>query len=212
MDLSTPGGPDSLVEAADRLAFEPNVLVNSAGFGVLGAFAEEPLERQLAMIRLNVLVLVALTGAYVPRMIRRADGVVVNVASTAALQPLPYMAAYAASKAFMLSFGEALWAETRKAGVHTVTVCPGPVSTPFHESGGNPTDVRLQRRRGYVSTDAVVAATFAALEADRPRAVVRVPGGWSRLYAASTKVSLFVPRRWAMLASERLSRWMFPRS
>ncbi len=211
MDLSAPDGPESLVKAADHLAFEPSVLVNSAGFGIGGAFAEQSVEKQLAMIRLNVLALVALTGAFLPRMIQRGDGVVVNVASTAAFQPLPYFAAYAASKAFVLTFGEALWAESRTAGVRVVTVCSGPVSTPFHERAGDPGNaagIKRQIRRRYLTAEGVVAAAFAAVEADRPRTVLRLPGG-RLLYAATATVGFFIPRRWEILATERLSRWMF---
>ncbi|HXL44886.1 MAG TPA: SDR family NAD(P)-dependent oxidoreductase [Gaiellaceae bacterium] len=212
MDLSAPEGPKSLVEAADRLAFEPRVLVNSAGFGVGGAFAEQSLDRQLAMIQLNVLALVAITGAYLPRMIRRGDGVVVNIASTAALQPLPYFAVYAASKAFVLSFGEALWVEARTAGVRTVTVCSGPVATAFHERAGDTgeaTGIKRQMRQRYLTPDAVVDAAFAAVEANRPRAVLRLRGG-RVLFGAASVAAAFVPRRWEMLAIERVSRWLWP--
>jgi short-subunit dehydrogenase len=214
MDLSAPDGPESLVEAADRLAFEPSVLVNSAGFGIGGAFVEASLERQLAMIRVNVLALVALTGAYLPRMIGRGEGVIVNVASTAAFTPLPYFATYSASKAFVLSFGEALWAEARTAGVRTVTVCSGPVSTPFHERAGDTkeaTGVKREIKRRYLLPEAVVRAAFAAVEADRPRTVLRLPGG-RVLYGATATASFFIPRRWEMLVNERFSRWLFPAS
>jgi short-subunit dehydrogenase len=212
MDLSTPDGPMSLVEAADALGFEPRVLVNSAGFGLGGPFVEASLERQLAMLRVNVLALVALTGAYLPRMIERGDGVVVNIASTAAFQPMPYFATYSASKAFVLSFGEALWAEARGAGVRTVTVCSGPVSTPFHERAGDTsaaTGVKRQIKRRYLAAESVVDAAFAAIEADRPRVVLRLPGGRA-LYAATSALTFFLPRRVEMLAIERFSRWLFP--
>lgn len=212
MDLSVQGGPEALVDAADRLAFEPSVLVNSAGFGLGGSFAEQSLERQQAMIRVNVLALVALTGAYLPRMIERGDGVIVNLASTAALQPLPYFAVYAASKSFVLAFGEALWAEARPAGVRVVTVCSGPVETPFHERAGDSGQamgVKRQIRRRYLPADAVVAAAFDAVEADRPRAVLRLPGG-RVFYVAASAAACFLPRRRELLAIERFSRWLFP--
>jgi short-subunit dehydrogenase len=213
-DLSEPDGPDSLVEAAARLGFEPTVLVNSAGFGMAGPFAEQSLERQLAMVRVNVLAVVALTGAFLPRMIERGEGVIVNIASTAALEPLPYFATYSASKTFVLSFGEALWAEARSAGVRTVTVCSGPVSTPFHERAGDEGEaagVKRQIRRRYLTPEAVVSAAFAAVEADRPRVVLRLPGG-RVLHAATVTAGAFVPRRWEMMAKERFGRWLFPAS
>jgi short-subunit dehydrogenase len=211
MDLSDPGGPEALVEAADGLAFEPTILVNSAGVGVAGTFVEQPLERQLAMLRLNVLGVVALTGLYLPRMVERRGGVVVNVSSTAALQPLPSFAAYAASKAFVLSFGEALWAEAHAAGVRVVTVCPGPVSTGFEDTAwdaGSPATA-ARNRQAYLTPQQVVDAAFAAVEADRPRAVVRMRGG-RVLFGAFSAAALFVPRRWEMLAIERVSRWLLP--
>jgi len=215
MDLADPGGAEGLVEAADRIGFQPNVLINSAGLGIGGAFAEASLERQLAMIRVNVLALVALTGAYMPRMIEAGGGVVVNIASTAAFTPLPYFAAYSASKAFVLSFGEALWAEARGAGVRIVTVCSGPVSTPFHERAGDTsgegTGVKREIKRRYLTPEAVVRAAFEAVEADRPRTVLRLPGGRA-LYGATATAAFFLPRRWEMLVNERFSRWLFPGS
>lgn len=209
-DLSQAAGPGSLVEAADRLRFEPGVLINSAGFGVGGAFVDEPLEKQLAMIQVNVLALVALTGAFLPRMVARGDGVIVNVGSTAAFQPLPYMAVYAASKAFVLAFGEALWAEARPAGVRTVTLCSGPVATDFHARAGDngaPRGIKRHIRRRYLTAEDVVAAALTAVEQDRPRAVLRLAGGRVLFGAASTVASV-VPRRLEVLALERVSRWI----
>jgi short-subunit dehydrogenase len=211
MDLSTPDGPGSLVAEAARLGFEPSMLVNSAGFGMVGRVADLPLERQLAMIRVNALALAVLTGTYLPRMVERGDGVIVNVASTAALTPLPYFATYSASKAFVLAFGEALWAEARAAGVRVVTVCTGPVETPFLERVGDlgdATGVKRQLRRRYLTPEAVVTKALAAVEADRPRVVLRLPGAHA-LHVATSALGVVVPRRWEMLASERLARWMF---
>jgi len=211
MDLSAPGGPEALVDAARRIEFEPRVLVNSAGFGLGGPFVEASLERQLAMIRVNVLALVTLTGSFMPRMIERGEGVVVNIASTSALQPMPYFAAYAASKAFVLSLGEALWAEARPAGVRVVTVCTGPVSTPFHERAGDTGDatgMKSQMKKRYLKPEDVVSAAFAAVEADRPRVVLRLPGG-RLFFGATSVVGALVPRRWEVLALERFSRWLF---
>jgi hypothetical protein len=209
IDLSIPGGPESLVESADRLAFEPSILVNCAGFGIGGNFAEQPLERQLAMIRLNVLGVVALTGSYLPRMIERGEGVVVNVSSTAGLQPVPSFAAYAATKAFVLSFGEALWAETHAAGLRIVTVCPGPVATRFKAVSGDTEDsIEAARdRQRFLTPGQVVDAALAAVDADRPRVVLRMRHGRA-LFAAFRAATLFLPRRWEMLAIERASRML----
>jgi short-subunit dehydrogenase len=111
----------------------------------------------------------------------------------------------------VLSLGEALWAEASTAGVHVVTVCPGPVTTSFHERAGDagePTGVKRLMRRRYLTADMVVDATFAAVEADRPRAVLRLPGA-RVLHGATSTAGLLVPRRWEMLAIERFSRWLF---
>ena len=212
LDLTALDGPRTLAEHAARVAFEPTVLVNNAGFGLGGPFVDQPIERQLAMIRLNVSALVALTGEYLPRMVERGEGVVVNIASTAAFQPLPYFAVYSATKAFVLSFGEALWAEVRSSGVRVTTVCSGPVSTPFHERAGDrgqATGLKRQVRRRYLTADSVVAAAFEAIEDDRPRVVLRLPGG-RVVYGAASAVTLFLPRRREVLAIERFSRWLFP--
>src|SRR5262245_32336244 len=108
MDLATPGAASLLQSEADRLGFDPDLLVNSAGFGIVGRFVDSRLEDQLGMVRVNVEALVSLVGLYLPRMVARGHGDIINVASTAALSPLPYFGVYAACKAFVLSFSNAL--------------------------------------------------------------------------------------------------------
>jgi short-subunit dehydrogenase len=118
------------------------------------------------------------------------------------------MAAYAASKAFLLALGEALWAEARSAGVRVVTVCPDPVSTSFHDrawEAGEGLGLKREPRPRQLRPEEVVEAALAAVEADRPRAVVRVPF-WRALSAVTSAVGLVVPRRWEVLAIERISR------
>jgi len=160
------------------------------------------------MLRVNLFGALFVMQEAVRAMEAQGDGVVVNVASTAALQPLPYMATYAASKAFVLAFGEALWAEAHAAGVPVVTVCPDPVTSRFHERAWSDGEaMRIKRERGprELTVDEVVRAAFAALQADRPRSVLRVPF-WRALSLATSTAGLFVPRRWELLAIERLSR------
>jgi uncharacterized protein len=212
-DLADPTGADSLRVAADEHAFEPDLLVNSAGIGASGPFFEAPLEQQLRMIQVNVEGVVRLTGLYLPRMVARGTGAVINVASTAAFQPLPYFTVYAASKAFVLSFGEGLWAESRRSGVRVVNVCSGPVATPFHGSGdggGSATDgpVRDFLRRRYMTTQRVVDTALTAVERNRPVVVLRMPV----VGLLSYPVALFrgvLPLRVRLLLSERLNRWYF---
>jgi short-subunit dehydrogenase len=111
-------------------------LCNNAGFGSYGPFAELPLDRELEMVRLNVLALTHLTGAVLPGMLARGSGAVLNVASVAAFQPLPTMATYAATKAFVQAFSEAVHTEVDGTGVSVTTLSPGPVPTEFGETAG----------------------------------------------------------------------------
>jgi uncharacterized protein len=211
MDLGVRDGPDRLLAAADAHAFEPDLLVNSAGVGASGRFAEASLDGQLRMVHVNVEALVRLTGLYLPRMVARGSGAVINVASTAAFQPLPYFAVYAASKAFVLSFGEGLWAEHRRAGVRVTTVCSGPVATPFHGSRGDddaPAGAKGFLKRRYMTAERVVDAALSALESDRPRVVLRIPLV-GLLYHPAALARGLVPLRARLRVSERLNRWYF---
>ncbi len=213
-DLAQPDAAYQLQTAADQLGFEPDLLVNSAGIGAGGVFAEAPLERHLQMVSVNIAALVALTGLYLPRMVARQHGSVINVASTAAFAPIPYFAVYAASKAFVLSFSEAIWAENHHRGVRVVAICPGPVATAFHESAGDtepPTGVQGRIKRRYMTPERVVSSALDALRHDRPTVVLRLPGFGLVSLPAAIAQSL-VPRRLWLLGSERLSRWYFRQS
>jgi len=112
------------------------VLVNNAGYGTAGAFSGSDEANQLGMVDLNVRALVELTHVYWPTMLASNRGGVLNVASTAAFQPGPLMAVYYASKAFVLSFSEALWREAQGTGVHVSVLCPGPTASNFRERAG----------------------------------------------------------------------------
>jgi short-subunit dehydrogenase len=112
------------------------VLVNNAGFGSGGAFVGLDPDREAAMVRTNVEAVVALTGMFVPEMVERGRGGVLNVASLIAFQPVPFQATYGATKAAVLSFSDALHEELRGTGVTVTSVCPGPVRTEFGEAGG----------------------------------------------------------------------------
>jgi short-subunit dehydrogenase len=206
-DLAESGAPADLQAQVDELDYDPDILVNSAGIGVSGRFVSTPLEQQLRMIRVNVEALVALTGLYLPRMAARRTGAVVNVGSTAALQPMPYFGVYAASKAFVQSFGEALWAEYRRTGVRVITVCTGPVDTPFHGNGDAPTGVRRFIKRRYLTPDLVAASALDAVERDQPTVVLRLPGARLVLLPATAAANV-VPRRGRLMASERVTRWL----
>ncbi|MEY8015666.1 SDR family NAD(P)-dependent oxidoreductase [Mycobacterium servetii] len=114
-----------------------DVLVNNAGFGTYGAFAEIDTGREHELVAVNVDALVRLTHAVLPGMLARGRGGILNVASTIAFQPGPYQATYGASKAFVLSLSQALWAETRGSGVTVTALCPGPTRTGFVDALGS---------------------------------------------------------------------------
>ena len=133
-DLEDPDAPDAIAhELAD---VEVDVLVNNAGFGARGAFTELDLDKQMSMLRVNIDALTHLTGLFLPEMIGRGRGGVLNVGSTAGFQPGPYMAVYYATKAYVLSLTEALAEETRGTGVTITCLAPGPTRTEFQARAG----------------------------------------------------------------------------
>lgn len=136
VDLSEPEGPDRVRERVETDGFRVDVLVNNAGFGTLGAFTRADAATQLDMVRVNVAALIHLTRLFVQPMAARGHGRVLNVASTAAFQPGPFMAVYFATKSFVLSFSEALAEELRGSGVTVTVLCPGPTVTGFQKRAG----------------------------------------------------------------------------
>ena len=135
-DLGAIGAGAKLAAEIAQRGLSVDVLVNNAGFGHAGGFAAEPIEPQLGMVDLNVRTLTELTHIYWKGMLAKKRGGVLNVASTAAFQPGPLMAVYYASKAYVLSFSEALWEEARGTGVHVSCLCPGPTVSKFRERAG----------------------------------------------------------------------------
>ena len=174
-DLGTNEGVDALIaQLADR---EIDVLVNNAGFGTYGPFAEIDADREHELVAVNVDALTRLTHAVLPHMLARGRGGILNVASTIAFQPGPYQATYGASKAFVLSLSQALWAETRGTGVTVTALCPGPTRTGFVDALGS--DVSHTAVYRHLAAPApVVAAGLEGL--DCGRAVV-VPGWRNRM-------------------------------
>jgi len=135
-DLATARGAAELVEGVRRFGAHVSHLVNNAGFGSAGSFAELDAARESAMVELNIASVVRLTRALLPAMLAAHDGGVLNVASTVAFQPVPYMATYAATKAFVVSFTQALASELKGSGVRAMALCPGPVHTGFQAAAG----------------------------------------------------------------------------
>jgi short-subunit dehydrogenase len=171
IDLSEPDAPARLFEETKTRDLQIELLINNAGFGSLGDFAKLDLAQELKMIELNVRALVDLTHRFLLPMRERKSGAIINVASTAGFQPVPFMATYAATKAFVLTFTEALWEENRPHGVKVMALCPGVTETNFFEAS------RMQRPPGRVSQtpDQVVDAALRGLK----RGKSSVISGWT---------------------------------
>jgi uncharacterized protein len=135
-DVADAASRERLVKEVESRGLTVEVLVNNAGYGSAGKFQELEAEREVGQVRTNVEAVVALCGEYVPRMVGRGRGAVLNTASTAAFQPLPRQATYAATKAFVLSFTEALHSDLHDTGVSATALCPGPVETEFGSVAG----------------------------------------------------------------------------
>jgi uncharacterized protein len=134
-DLQDPAAVEALPGRVAEHGLDVELLVNNAGFTTVGDVHENP-DRQLGMVRVNIEALVALTSAWLPGMVERGRGAVIQVASVASFQPIPVQAVYAATKAFVRSFSEAVSAELKGTGVAMTALCPGPVETEFVEAGG----------------------------------------------------------------------------
>ena len=135
-DLCLPAAANRVFEATAEKNITVDLLINNAGFGDYGAFHKSQLSKQLEMIQLNIIALVDLTYQFLPLMQQRGSGEIINVSSIAAFQGMPYMSVYAATKAFVLSFSEALWAENQGKGVKVLALCPGSTKTDFFNRAG----------------------------------------------------------------------------
>lgn len=184
-DLSRPEGVEAVAEGVKRLGLQVEVLVNNAGFGLWGSFAQTDLGAELEMIQLNVGSLTALTKRFLPGMLDRKRGRILNVASTAAFQPGPLMAVYYATKAYVLSFSEALHNELSGTGVTVTALCPGPTSTNF-EAVAKLGDTKLFKVMRPMTSEAVARAGVDALMKGR-RLVV--PGLLFRFMAWSSSLA-----------------------
>lgn len=192
-DLAVPGSGAELESKVRALGRTIDVLINNAGIGLHGRFVTQAPEPNAAQIQLNCGTLVDLTARFLPQMVQRRHGVVLNVASTAGFQPTPGMAVYGATKAFVLSYSEALWQECRGTGVKVLALCPGATETEFFERTGEEflTDGRQTSKQ-------VVDTALAALDRSTPSVV----SGWrNSLLATGYRVT---PRKLMLAVSERL--------
>jgi short-subunit dehydrogenase len=186
-DLATAEGAERVLAAVSAGGAEVDLLVNNAGVGLHGAFARTPIDRELAMIQLNIASLLQLTKGLLPGMLARGRGHVVNIASVAAYVPGPNQSVYYATKAFVRSFSDSLAAELRGTGVAVTAAYPGPVTSGFHTAAGVPPAGRLYRWF-LEPPDTVAEAIWQAVRRRAPRVV---PGMRHRLLLGVVRL---VPR------------------
>ncbi len=199
-DLSLPGASERLVEALDREGLVVDHLINNAGFSVHGLGAQVPVEDQLAVLDLNARAATDLALRLLPGMVARGRGGILNVGSLAGFQGLARLSVYAASKAYLLTWSEALWVELRGTGVRCCCLCPGPIDTPYFDT--NRTSARPSKRL-MQSADAVARAGLRAYSRDASHAM---SGILPRLTAWATRV---LPRAMNALAGQAYAK---PRS
>ena len=190
-DLTLPQAGANISEKVEYQGLQIDLLVNNAGFGDYGLFSDRPLEKQMAMIQLNVNVLVELTGLFLPAMKRRGEGGIINISSIAGFQPLPKMSVYAATKAFVLNFTEALWAENKDTGVKILAVCPGPTESQFFQVAEFPDSVseNSPSKMKLASNTEVVSEALRSLASNHANVVT---GGFLNQFIVN--LPRFVPR------------------
>jgi uncharacterized protein len=196
-DLANPAAPDAIAGELAARGAAVDILINNAGFGVYGPFARTPLERELEMLQVNVTALTHLTKLFLGGMLERRRGRILNVASTAAFQPGPLMAVYYASKAYVLSFTEALANEVAGTGVTVTALCPGPTLTEFQSRAGFGA-VPLLRSPLVTSAAEVARAGYEGMM--RGQRIV-IPGFANRTLVQALRVT---PRRVATAIARRL--------
>jgi short-subunit dehydrogenase len=197
-DLSDSAAPAAIAERLHAEGKQVDFLINNAGFGSCGPFATSVLAREVEMIHLNIQALVQMTHLFLPDMLARKSGRILNMASIAGFVPGPYMATYYASKSFVLSFTEALSSELLGSGVTITASCPGPTKTEFSSVAGTERTNLFQRN----VADAVTVARH-AYRAMMAGKVVAIPGLMNKLIAQSTRVS---PRAWLRTIAAGLNR------
>ncbi len=188
-DLTEPAAATDVFDTVTQKGLTIDLLINNAGFGDYGSFAELDGERQVKMIQLNILALVDLTHKFLPGMRQRRSGGIINMSSTAAFQPMPYFSVYAASKAFVLSFSEAMSAENSNYGVRVLAVCPGPTETDFFQDAKFPPFLASVAAGNYTPTEVVVRQALQALEKNQSTVV---PGAIANQLSAN--LPRFLPR------------------
>lgn len=193
-DLAQPGAAQALFDEVNRQGLDIHVLINNAGVGTHGAFHEIPVDKDVALLELNMVSLTVLAKLFLRVMVASGSGRVLNVASLAGFQPGPFMATYCASKAYVLSLSEALACEVRGTGVTVSALCPGPVPTGFQKAAGNE---RTRLNHGP-SMDAATVARIGYRGLMRGQTTI-LPGLRTKLMAFSVRLA----PRWLVTAIAR---------
>jgi uncharacterized protein len=197
-DLTEPAAGKALFEQVQAQGLIVNLLINNAGFGDYGTFSDRPLSKQLEMVQLNITVLVELTGLFLPMMQERGSGGIINISSIAGFQPVPYMSVYAATKAFVLNFTEALWAENKHTGVNILAVCPGATESEFYKRAEFPDTFGGGDSSGMASSETVVKEVLKAI--DKKQSTI-VTGGIANQLIVN--IPRFIPRDLLVSAVEK---------
>ncbi|OGW82852.1 MAG: hypothetical protein A2Z83_05740 [Omnitrophica bacterium GWA2_52_8] len=194
-DLSLHQSARKLFTAVQSRQLDVDLLINNAGFGYAGKFHDAPLEKNESMIVLNAETPVMLCHLFLPLMAKKRSGGILNIASTASFQPLPYLALYGASKAFVLSFSEALWGEYQRLGIRVLCFCPGNTRTQFHEAAG------VNPRLVFFAACAESAAKAALDVFSKSLKPVSVHGWANKIMAQGYRI---LPRAWITAAARSI--------
>lgn len=197
-DLTLPQAGKTVLDRVKERGLVIDLLINNAGFGDYGAFVDRSVSKQLEMIQLNITALVELTGLFLPEMKQRGRGSIINISSIAGFQPLPYMSIYAATKAFVLNFTEALWAENKDSGVNILALCPGPTESRFFKEAEFPESFGGANTNSLTPAEDVVKEALKALETNQSTVVT---GGISNKLLVN--IPRFVPRDLLVSAVEK---------
>ena len=188
-DLTEQQAAKKVYDLIEKKGISIDFLVNNAGFGDYGAFSQRELPRQAEMIQLNIVALVELTHLFLSKMQQRGAGNIINVASIAGFLPLPYLSVYAATKAFVLSFSEALWAENQGTDINILALCPGPTDSNFFKVADFPEGFSYKNNDGLTPAKEVVKDALKALKKKKSNTV---SGGFSNQFIVNS--SRFLPR------------------
>ncbi len=186
LDLNEYLADEALFNETQRNGLEVDWLINNAGFGSMGDFSKLSREKEMDMIGLNIMSLVAITHRYLKGMRERQSGTIINVSSTASFQPIPFMATYGATKAFVSSFSEALAEENRLHGIKVLALCPGATKTNFFDASGITDPVKI---KGMQTSEEVVESALKALEKGKTSVI----SGWANYFMS--RASILAPTR-----------------